>query len=161
METEKNILTRNGYEKLLKELDDLKNVRLEANKKKIKEAKEQGDLSENAEYDAAREEQREIYGRMHEIEEILKNVEVVDETDAGVVNIGTTVRLMDKDSKQEIEYSIVGTSEANIIKKKISNESPVGRALLGHKKGSTVKVEIAGGVKQYKILDIRISEKEG
>jgi len=162
METEKNILTRNGYEAAVKELDELKNVRLEQNKKKIKEAKEQGDLSENAEYDAAREEQREIYARISEIEEILKNVEIVDvdESDAGVVNIGTTISLLDKDTKQTVEYSIVGTSEANILKGKISNESPVGRALLGHKKGDTVKIELGGRIKQYKVQNISIQKNE-
>ena len=161
MGTEKTILTKEGHQKLLEELDNLRNVRIKDNMEKIKEAKEQGDLSENAEYDAAREEQGQIYGRIREIEELLKNVEIidVDKSNTKTVNIGCTVRVLDKEFDEEAEYTIVGSSEAKTLEGRISNESPVGRALLGHKKNETVKVEVGGNVLQYKILEIRVEKK--
>ncbi len=123
---------------------------------KIKEARELGDLSENAEYDAAKEEQRDIELRIEEIDKILKNAELVtdDDVDSSVINIGCTVRIKDLEFDEELEYKIVGSTEANSLKGKISNESPVGKALIGAKIGQKVEVETPSGVIEYKILEI-------
>ena len=156
MEAKKNILTYEGLTKLQDELHDLKVVKRTEVAQKIKEAREQGDLSENAEYDAAKDEQRDIETRIEEIEKILKNVEVVDEeeVDLETINIGCKVKIRDMEMKQDLEYKIVGSTEANILKGKISNESPVGQALIGAKVGQTVKVETQFGVQKYKVLEI-------
>ena len=152
----KNILTCEGLKKLQGELQDLKVVQRAEVAKKIKEAREQGDLSENAEYDAAKDEQRDIETRIEEIEKILKNVDVVDEdeVDLETINIGCRVKIRDMEMKEDLEYKIVGSTEANILKNKISNESPVGQALIGAKVGQTVKVETQFGVQKYKVLEI-------
>ncbi len=156
MEPKKTVLTYEGLKKLEDELQDLKVNRRRENAQKLAEAREQGDLSENAEYEAAKEEQRDIQTRIEEIESLLKNVEVIDEdeVDINVVSIGCKVRLYDKEFDEEIEYKIVGSSEAKSLENKLSNESPVGAALLGHKKGDKVKVETGGVVSEYKILEI-------
>ena len=154
MEEKKNILTREGLKKYEDELHELKVVRRKEVAQKIKEAREQGDLSENAEYDAAKDEQRDIEARIEDLEKILKNVEVVDddEVTGDKVMIGSTVRIYDIEFAEEVVYRIVGSTEANSIKGKISNESPVGKAILGHKKGDTVTVETEAGEFKYKIL---------
>jgi len=156
-ETKKNILTYEGLKALEEELHDLKVNRRREVAQKIKEAREQGDLSENAEYDAAKEEQRDIELRIEEIDKILKNAEVVDDddVDSNVINVGCTVKIRDLEFKEEMEYKIVGSTEANSLKGKISNESPVGKALIGAQKGDTVEVETPAGVIRYKILDFR------
>ena len=157
MEEKKNLLTYAGLKKLEEELHDLKVVKRKEVAGKIKEAREQGDLSENAEYDAAKDEQRDIEARIEELEKILKNAEVVveDEVDLDKINIGCIVKILDVEYSEELEYKIVGSTEANSLDGKISNESPVGRALLGKKAGETVDVETQAGVIQYKILDIQ------
>lgn len=154
-ETKKNILTYEGLKALEEELHDLKVNRRRDVAQKIREAREQGDLSENAEYDAAKEEQRDIELRIEEIDKILKNAEVVDDddVDSSVINVGCTVKIRDLEYKEEMEYKIVGSTEANSLKGKISNESPVGKALIGAQKGDTVEVETPVGMIQYKILD--------
>ena len=126
---------------------------------KIKEAREQGDLSENAEYDAAKDEQRDIEARIEEIEKILKNVEVVDEdeVDLDKISVGCRVKVYDIEFDEEMEFSLVGSSEANSLKGKISNESPVGKALIGAKVGDVVEVETQAGLIQYKVLEIQRS----
>ena len=123
---------------------------------KIKEAREQGDLSENAEYDAAKDEQRDIEARIEELEGILKNAEVVveDEVDLDKINVGCTIKVFDVTFDEEMEFKIVGSTEANSLEGKISNESPVGQALMGKKIGDVVDVETQAGVIQYKVLDI-------
>lgn len=155
-EVKKNILTEEGLKALEEELQDLKVNRRKEVAQKIKEAREQGDLSENAEYDAAKEEQRDIELRIEEIDKILKNAELVvdDDIDSSVINIGCTVKIKDLEFNEEMEYKIVGSTEANSLKGKISNESPVGKALIGAKKGQTVEVETPSGVLKYKILEI-------
>ena len=155
----KNILTYEGLKKYEDELHNLKVVRRQEVAQKIKEARELGDLSENAEYDAAKDEQRDIEARIEELEKILKNAEVVveDEVDSSRINVGCTVKLLDIEFDEEIEYKIVGSSEANSLKGKISNESPVGKALIGSKKGQTVSVETDMGVIKYKVLGIERS----
>lgn len=154
--TKKNILTYEGLKKLEDELQDLKVVKRKEVADKIREAREQGDLSENAEYDAAKDEQRDIEARIEEIEKILKNAEVVVEEDVNLdqINIGCSVRIYDMEFEEELEYKIVGSTEANSLKGKISNESPVGKALLGKKVGDTVIVETQAGEISYKVLEI-------
>lgn len=152
----KNILTYAGLRQLEDELQDLKLNRRKAVAQKIKEAREQGDLSENAEYDAAKDEQRDIEARIEEIDKILKNAEVVveDEVDASTINIGCKVKIMDMEYEDTLEYKIVGSTEANSLKGKISNESPVGMALIGAKVGDVIEVDTHSGIIQYKILEI-------
>ena len=146
----KNILTYQGLKKLEDELQELKVVRRKEVAAKIKEAREQGDLSENAEYDAAKDEQRDIEARIEDIEKILKNAEVVveEEVDLDKISIGCNVKILDIEFDEELEYKIVGSTEANSLKGKISNESPVGKALLGAKVGDIVNVETQAGVLQ-------------
>lgn len=155
----KNILTYEGLQKLEEELQDLKVVKRREIAQKIKEAREQGDLSENAEYDAAKDEQRDIEARIEEIEQILKNAEVVveDEVDLDKISVGCKVRILDTEFDEELEYKIVGSTEANSLKGKISNESPLGRALLGAAVGDVVKVEAPVGELSYKVLEIQRS----
>ncbi len=155
----KNILTYEGLKQLEDELQELKVVRRKEVAEKIKEAREQGDLSENAEYDAAKEEQREIELRIEEIDKILKNAEVVveDEVDVDVISVGCTVKLFDEEFGEEMEYKIVGSTEANILKGRISNESPVGRALMGARVGQLIEAETAAGSLKFKILEIQRS----
>ena len=152
----KNILTYQGLKKLEDELQELKVVRRKEVAAKIKEAREQGDLSENAEYDAAKDEQRDIEARIEDIEKILKNAEVVveEEVDLDKISIGCNVKILDIEFDEELEYKIVGSTEANSLKGKISNESPVGKALLGKQVGDIVKVETRGGEFEYKVLSI-------
>ena len=155
-ETKKNIMTFAGLRALEDELFDLKVYKRKEVAQKIKEAREQGDLSENAEYDAAKDEQRDIEARIEELEKLLKNVEVVgqDEVDADTVGIGSRVKLYDVEMDEEVEYAIVGSTEADALNGKISNESPVGAALIGSKVGETIVVETISGDLEFKILEI-------
>lgn len=159
MVEKKNILTYEGLRKLEEELHDLKVNQRKMVAQKIKEAREQGDLSENAEYDAAKDEQRDIEARIEEIEKILKNAEVVleDEVDVNVINIGCKVRILDMEYNEELVYKIVGSTEANSLKGKISNESPLGSELIGKKVGEICSVETQSGTMKYKILEIQRS----
>ena len=156
MTAKKNILTSEGLKKLEDELDDLIVVKRKEVAQKIKEAREQGDLSENAEYDAAKDEQRDIEARIEEIEKILKNAEVVveEDVDLGSINIGCQVRILDIEFDEELVYKIVGSTEANSLAGKISNESPLGSALLGKGIGEEVSVETQVGIMEYKVLKI-------
>jgi len=138
-------LTEAGYEQLKNELTQLKDVDRKENLEALKEARAQGDLSENADYDAARDEQARIEGRIKEIENILKHAEIIRDTDAKVVMIGKTVKLKFADTGDVHEYTIVGHLEANPLQGKISNESPVGKALNGHKKGDKVTYKAETG----------------
>ena len=159
MADKKTILTYAGLKKLEDELETLKVVKRKEVAGKIKEAREQGDLSENAEYDAAKDEQRDIEARIEELEKILKNVEVVveDEVDLDTINVGCTVTVYDKEFEEEMEFRLVGSTEANSLEGKISNESPVGHALLGKRVGDTVEVETHTGVMEYEVLKIERS----
>lgn len=159
-EVKKNILTYAGLQKLEKELQDLKLVKRKEVAEKIKEAREQGDLSENAEYDAAKDEQRDIEARIEEIEKILKNAEVVDEDEIDIkkINVGCCVKVLDMEYDEELEFKIVGSTETNSLENKISNESPMGRELIGKKKNDVVTVETVDGEIKYKVISIhRIS----
>lgn len=156
-EVKKNVMTYEGLKALEAELEDLKVNRRKEVAQKIKEAREQGDLSENAEYDSAKEEQREIEARIEELDSILKNAEVADADDdakGDVITVGSTVTIFDEEFQEEVEYKIVGSTEANILQGKISNESPVGKALIGKKKNQKVNVETATGVLKFKILKV-------
>ena len=157
MAEKKNILTYEGLKALEDELQDLKLNRRKEVAAKIKEAREQGDLSENAEYDAAKDEQRDIELRIEEIDKILKNAEVVVEEDVDVnaINIGCTVRLKDIEFDEEMTYKIVGSTEADVLGNKISNESPVGKALIGAHTNDIVEVEMPSGIMKYKVLEIQ------
>lgn len=150
------MMTYAGLKKLEDELHNLKVNRRKEVAEKIKEAREQGDLSENAEYDAAKDEQRDIEARIEELEAILKNAEVVveDEADTEKINVGCKVDVLDLEFDEEVTFQIVGSTEANSLQNMISNESPLGKALMGSKVGDLVDVEAPVGMMQYKILKI-------
>ena len=152
----KNIMTYAGLKKLEDELHDLKVNRRQEVAQKIKEAREQGDLSENAEYDAAKDEQRDIEARIEELEKILKNAEVIDEDEVGVdkINVGCVVTLYDIEYDEEMQFKLVGSTEANSLKGLISNESPLGHALIGRTTGDEIEVESPAGMVKYKITGI-------
>ncbi len=160
-ENRKNVITYAGVKKLEDELKELKTVRRQEVAQKIKEAREQGDLSENAEYDAAKDEQRDIEARIEELEKILKDVEIVteEEIDLDTINVGCDVRVYDVEYDEEDEFSIVGTTEVNSLENKISNESPLGSALIGSHVGDIVVVPTLDGDNEYRILEIKRSEK--
>ena len=157
MADKKHILTYAGLKQYEDELQNLKVVRRKEVAQKIKEAREQGDRSENAEYDAAKDEQRDIELRIEELEKLLKNAEVVveEEIDVNKINIGCKVKLLDVEYDEEMEFYIVGSTEANSLQNKISNEAPVGRALIGKSVGDVVDVETQAGIIQYKVLEIQ------
>ena len=156
MPEKKTVLTYEGLKKLEEELQELKVVRRRDVAGKIKEARGQGDLSENAEYDAAKEEQAEIEARIVLIEKMLRNAEVIDEEDLDldVISVGSTVTLLDMEENEEIVYLIVGSTEADPVEGRISNESPLGSALLTKKIGETISVEAPVGTIKYQILKI-------
>lgn len=156
MTEKKTVLTYEGLKKLEEELQDLKLVRRKDVAEKIKEARGQGDLSENAEYDAAKEEQAEIEVRIINIEKMLRNAEVIDEEeiDTESINVGCRVKLFDEEFEEEVEYFIVGSAEADPTKGTISNESPLGVALMGKKVGQRAEVVAPDGVMYYNVLDI-------
>ena len=157
MADKKHILTYAGLKQYEDELQNLKVVKRKEVAQKIKEAREQGDLSENAEYDAAKDEQRDIELRIEELEKLLKNAEVVveEEIDVNKINIGCKVKLLDVEYNEEMEFYIVGSTEANSLQNKISNEAPVGRALIGKSVGDVVDVETQAGIILYKVLEIQ------
>ncbi len=155
MEEKRHILTAEGLKRYEDELYYLKNERYKEITQAIKEARAQGDLSENAEYQAAKEAQRQADARIEELENMLSNVEVVDESeDSSVVRIGSTIRIRDLELDEEMEYQIVGSSEADTDKNMISNESPLGLALIGSAEGETVSVQAPIGEIRYQVLEI-------
>lgn len=151
------VLTRAGEEKLKAELDELKSVRRREVAEKIKVALSFGDLSENSEYDEAKNEQGVIESRIAEIEQVLAHSQVIDDEDISTekVGIGTTVRLLDMDMDEEMEFRIVGTKEADIDSGRMSDESPIGRAIMNREVGEEVTVEVPDGEAKMKILEIR------
>ena len=158
MEKSKTLLTHQGYQELKDELDHLINVRRPENIKAIKDARSLGDLSENADYDAARNEQAELEGRIKQLEKLLENVEIIDslKQDKGIVNVGNTVSIKYMDDSDDVEeYQIVGSQEADPFAYKISNESPIAKALLNHKVGDIVSVDSPNGVYQVEITAIK------
>ena len=156
MSEKKTMLTYDGLKKLEAELQDLKVVRRREVAQLIKEARSQGDLSENAEYDAAKEEQAAVEARIVQLEKMLRNAEVIDEESLGgeVVSIGSKVTVFDIEYDEKVEYLIVGSTEADPLMGRISNESPLGQALIGHGLDEVVSVEAPDGSLQYRILEI-------
>ena len=155
-QTKQFIMTYEGVKKLEEELEYLKTVKRKEITEKIKVALGYGDLSENSEYDEAKNDQAFTEGRILQLENMLKNAVVVDESELpnDVVSVGTIVKVKDYDFDEEVEYTIVGSTEVNLAENKISNESPIGKALLGAKKGATVEVQAPAGVIKYKIVSI-------
>ena len=153
------ILTREGYEKLTAEIEYLQTEKRREIAERIRTAREFGDIAENAEYDDAKNEQAMLEHRIATLEERLVEAHVVadDEISTDVVSIGSTVRLKDVEGKSTVEYHIVGSAEANPEERKLSNESPVGRAIMGRKKGETIEVTVPRGTMKFKILEIKLA----
>jgi len=156
MSDKKVIMTYDGYKALEAQLQDLKVNRRKQVAEKLKEARGQGDLSENAEYDAAKEEQAEIESKIVELESKLKNAEIIDDDKISKdrVTLGCRVKILDIEEDEELEYTIVGSTESDPVKNKISNESPVGEALIGRQEGDEILVSIQGETIKYKLLEI-------
>ncbi|OKZ57758.1 MAG: transcription elongation factor GreA [Clostridium sp. 26_21] len=156
MEEKEVILTQEGYDKIEKELEFLRTEKRTEIAERIKVALGFGDLSENSEYDEAKTAQAENEGKIAELENKIRHARIIDEKeiDTKTVQIGNTVKLYDVEFEEEVEYTIVGSTEVNLAENKISNESPIGKALLGAKKGSTVEVNAPAGVIKYQILSI-------
>lgn len=155
MEVKKNLITREGLRKFEEELHYLKMEKRQEISKKIAEATAQGDLSENAEYSAAKEEQSKVEARIEELENFLKNVEVVNvDENSDKITFGMKCKVLDIETKEELVYSIIGSSESDSLNGSISNESPLGRALIGSGVGDVVDVEAPIGTIQYKVLEI-------
>ncbi len=158
MTEQKMILTKDGLKKLQDELENLKSVRRIEVAERIKQAREFGDISENSEYDDAKNEQAFIEGRIQELEQKLRNVEVISEEkkSKNIVTMGCKVVVRDLEFDEDMEYTLVGTAEADPEAMRISNESPVGAAILGKKVGTTVEVQAPIGVIKYKIMKIKV-----
>ncbi len=156
------VLTRRGEQKLKEELNELKSVRRREVAEKIKVALSFGDLSENSEYDEAKNEQGIIESRIAEIEQTLAHAQIIDDDDISTerVGIGTTVKILDMEMDEEMEFKMVGTKEADISSGKMSDESPIGSAILDHEVGDTVEVETPSGVIEFKILEIRKDDED-
>ncbi len=153
---EEIVLTKEGYDKIVAEHEELVSVKRAEVAERIKEAISYGDISENAEYDSAKNEQAELEERIHKLETMIRKAKIVQDDDVkgDVVNVGLKVVVKDIDSGAEEEFSIVGATEADPFAGKISNESSVGHALIGHKKGDKVAVEVPDGVINYEVVDI-------
>jgi transcription elongation factor GreA len=156
-ESKKFLMTYEGVKKLEEELEFLKTIKRVEIKEKIKVARSFGDLSENAEYDEAKNEQAFVEGRIAQLENMLKNASVVDEADIPTdkVGVGSIVKVKDFEFDEIMDLSIVGSAEANPAESKISNESPVGKSLIGKKVGDVIEVPIPDGMSKYEILEIR------
>jgi transcription elongation factor GreA len=151
------LLTPEGYERLKEEIEYLTVTKRREVAERIKHAREFGDISENSEYDDAKNEQMMLEQRIAVLEERLANARMIDasEVDAGVVGLGSRVKLRDLDANETVEYTMVGSAEANPAEHRLSNESPVGKAIMGRKKGETVEVAAPRGSIKYKILDVK------
>lgn len=151
--------TEAGYRALLDELTYLKQTKIEEVKQAIAQARSFGDLSENSEYDEAKNEQAKVVARIAELEELIQHAVIVEESDmkVGVVNLGFTVRAYDYEMEEEVEYAIVGTNEANPLLGRISDRSPIGSAMIGAKVGDEVEVETPSGLLKFKILSVERS----
>ncbi|REK69264.1 transcription elongation factor GreA [Paenibacillus paeoniae] len=151
------ILTQDGLRKLEEELENLKSVKRREVAERIKVAIGYGDISENAEYEDAKNEQAFIEGRILTLEKMLRNARIInnDDIDIDIVSIGSIVTVEDLEFGDTMEYAIVGTAESDPLQNKISNESPVGKAILGKKQGTVVEVNVPAGIIQYKIIDIK------
>ena len=152
----KQMYTKQGYQDLVDELKYLKLTRREEIKEQIAVARGFGDLSENAEYDEARNEQAKVEARIQELEALIENAEIIDETNMDVrsISLGSVVKLYDEDFDEEITYSIVGSNQADPLEKKISDQSPIGRALMGKKAGESVTVTAPAGELHFKVIEV-------
>ena len=149
-------MSQEGYDKLVAQLKEMETIERPAASAAIAEARDKGDLSENSEYDAAKDEQRDMEARIEEIEKILKNAVVIDEKfEKGVISLGCHVLLEDISLGKEVTYHIVGSTEADILQNKVSNEAPIGRALLGKKIGDVVSVEGINQVNDFRVIDVQ------
>lgn len=155
MKEKKTLLTEEGLAELKNELSELINVKRPANLKAIKEARALGDLSENADYDAAKNDQAELEGRIKKIEKMLENYEIIEKTTSDKVGLGSTVEIKYVDDDEIDEYKIVGSQEADPFMSKISNESPIAKALLNRKVGDIVEVDSPNGVYKIQITEIK------
>ena len=157
MVEKQEILTQEGYNKIEEEVEYLKTIKRKEVAERIKVAISFGDLSENAEYDEAKNEQAQVEERIVKLENMLRKAVIIDESqiDSNKVTVGSTVKVYDTDFEEEVEYTIVGSAEADPYNGKISNESPVGRAFIGKHKGDEVEVQVPNGIVIYKILDIK------
>ena len=156
-EVKKYIMTYEGVRKLEVELENLKTVKRKEITEKIKVALSFGDLSENAEYDEAKNDQAFVEGRILQLENMLKNATIVDESDIhpDTINVGLIVKLKDFEFNEEVELTLLGSAEADPMKNKISNESPVGKALMGKKVGAIIEVPVPNGISKFEVLGIR------
>ena len=154
--TDEILLTKQGYDKIVAEHEDLVSVKRKEVAERIKEAISYGDISENSEYDSAKNEQAELEERIHKLENMMRKAKIIDESKMSNdrVGIGLKVKVKLIETKEEFEYIIVGSTEADPFEGRISNESPVGEALLGKKKGEKVEIQVLEGIKHYQILDI-------
>lgn len=155
MKNEHVLLTQEGYDKLKAEYDYLRLTRRQEVINAIKVAKAFGDLSENSEYDEAKNEQAEVEHKIAELEVMLKNVKIIEKTSSSVVSMGSTVKIYDCEFEEEMTYTIVGSAEANLDDGQISDESPIGNALLGKKVGDIIDVETPGGIIKIEVLEIQ------
>lgn len=152
---EKYKMSRERYEEIAKELEYLQTVREKEVAEQIKEARSYGDLSENSEYDEAKNEQGKLYSKIAELKNQLENAEIVEKTGrSGSIGIGSKVRILDLEYDEEEEYQIVGSQESNPVLGRISDDSPIGRGLIGHRTGDTITIEAPAGDLQYKILKV-------
>ena len=154
---DKLILSEEGLQELKDELKYLRGKKRKEVAQRIKKAREMGDISENSEYEEAKNEQAFVEGRVKELEEMIRKAEVIKEEDIDTtqVNVGTKVKLLDKEFDEKVEYKIVSSAESDPDENKISNESPIGKGLIGHKVGETVEIEVPAGTVEYEILAIR------
>lgn len=154
---EKKMMTVEGLKKLEEELNERKLVLRKEIADKIKEAREQGDLSENAEYDAARDEQRDNEAKIDELEGLIKNAVVISDEDIDhtIANIGSAVTIKDVKTGEQMQFSIVGSAEVNSLEFKISNESPLGKALIGKQAGDVFEVDFMGSMVKYEVLEVK------
>ena len=150
-------MSQERYDELVKELNYLETVREKEVSELIKEARSFGDLSENSEYDEAKTEQGKLYSKIAEMKVLIENAEIIEKTelDADTVHLSSYVKLLDVDENDEIEYQIVGSQEANPMQGRISDESPIGRAILGHRVGETVTVDAPAGEMRFTVLSVR------
>ena len=153
-------VTEAGFKKLKDELDYLKNVKRREAAARVGEARSYGDLSENSEYDDAKNEQAKVEAQIAELEETIAHVKIVNHEDinTNVANIGLTVKVLYIDDEEEVEYSLVGSREVDVLNNKISDQSPIGKAIMGTKAGDTITVDIPNGSIKLKILDVRKTE---
>lgn len=154
--TEKTLYTQEGYNELEKELKYLRTTRREEIKEAIAVARGFGDLSENSEYDEARNEQAKVEARIKELESLLENAEIIDESsmDAGIISLGSTVKVYDVEWDEELTYEIVGSNEADALNRRISDQSPIGASLMGKRAGDNVEVQVPNGILHFKVLHV-------